>query len=91
MTCILTILNEPTDWENAKNFLAEGDKFIHRIKKIKPENLDPLAYERFKEFIASSPNFGPQSLDGISLTCKLLCEWVFALNNYLQRWIVASF
>ena len=38
----------------------------------------------FLKIVISNPNFNPQEMKSINLAAKSLCEWIHAVNNFIE-------
>jgi hypothetical protein len=82
LAAISIVMREPEDWASIKAMLAEA-QFIQRVTSFDPSLASPRVIARLHVHV-KSPDFDVERICNISGACGCLCDWVLAMDEYLQ-------
>ena len=80
MDAVLTVLDEPGGWDNAKRMMGRAD-FVQSLKNLKAEQVPERALRKLKKFI-DMEDFKPDAIRTVSKACVSFCLWCRAIDNY---------
>ncbi|XP_067943512.1 dynein axonemal heavy chain 6-like [Watersipora subatra] len=68
------------DWASALSMLADA-QFLSKLIHIDKDHIPEKIFQRLKQF-TSDPDFVPDKVKTVSMSCQSICQWVLALEHY---------
>lgn len=82
MEAVCTLLNEPSDWENAKRVIS-GPTFVHSLVRFDKDNIPDKTLKKLSKYIAD-PIMQVDAVRKVSVASTSLCMWVHAIDVYAR-------
>ncbi|XP_019625905.1 PREDICTED: LOW QUALITY PROTEIN: dynein heavy chain 6, axonemal-like [Branchiostoma belcheri] len=82
MSAVCTLLQQKPDWATAKQQLSDPS-FLKRLVTLDKNSIPNKVWKKLKQF-SKHPDFTPERVGGVSLACKSMCQWVLALEHYME-------
>ncbi|XP_071963333.1 dynein axonemal heavy chain 6-like [Antedon mediterranea] len=82
MGAVCVLMKHKPEWSTAKLLLADQG-FLKKLVNYDKSVVTDKIFARLKKF-TSMPNFEPEKVGQVSHACKSICQWVLALQHYLD-------
>ncbi|XP_033124826.1 dynein heavy chain 6, axonemal-like [Anneissia japonica] len=82
MGAVCVLMKHKPEWSTAKHLLADQG-FLKKLVNYDKSMVTDKIFARLKKF-TSMPNFEPEKVGQVSHACKSICQWVLALQHYLD-------
>eukprot|EP00058_Branchiostoma_floridae_P021107 XP_002606597.1 hypothetical protein BRAFLDRAFT_120109 [Branchiostoma floridae] len=79
---VCTLLQQKPDWATAKQQLSDPS-FLKRLVTLDKNSIPNKVWKKLKQY-SKHADFTPERVGGVSLACKSMCQWVLALEHYME-------
>ncbi|XP_063958044.1 dynein axonemal heavy chain 6-like isoform X2 [Lytechinus pictus] len=79
---VCVLFKQKPDWSTAKHLLADQG-FLKKLVNFDKNNVPDKISRQVKKY-TSLPDFIPEKVGQVSSACKSICQWVLALEHYVE-------
>ncbi|XP_071833092.1 dynein axonemal heavy chain 6-like isoform X4 [Apostichopus japonicus] len=82
MSAVCVLMKQKPDWKTAKHLLNDAG-FLNDLVNYEKDLVSDKVFSRLKKY-TQMPGFEPDKVGQVSLACKSICQWVLALEHYVE-------